>query len=94
MTNPVPTRSTDRPSSTFVSLGDRVRRAAGEAGVTLEYHDGVWTATDATTGERASGVSMAGAWASLRDVDAYTVHGWLDARGATLVRAPAFPAPE
>jgi hypothetical protein len=78
------------PTSTgpLVSLGDRVRRVAAEGGVSLDYRDGVWVATDTATGERASGLSMAGAWAGLRDVDAYTVHGWLDEADAALVRPP------
>ena len=33
---------------------------------------------------------MAGAWAGLRDVDVFTVHGWLEERGAAIVRPPSF----
>jgi hypothetical protein len=72
------------------SIGNRARRVAAEDGVSLTYGDGVWVATDRTTGERASDVSMAGAWAHLREVDVYTVHGWLDERDATVVRPPTF----
>jgi hypothetical protein len=78
-----------RPSTDpLVTLGDRIRRSAAEDGITLTFRDSVWIATDTATGDRASDVSMAGAWASLRDVDAFTVHRWLDERGASLVRPP------
>jgi hypothetical protein len=77
-------------SDPLVSLGDRVRRVADDDGVSLDFRDGVWVATDTTTGERASDLSMAGAWAGLRDVDVFTVHGWLEERGAAIVRPPSF----
>jgi hypothetical protein len=80
-----------RPSSSpFETLGDRVRRAAAAEGVSLDYRDGRWTATDTDTGEGATDVSMAGAWAALRETDVYAVHGLLRERGASLVRPPAF----
>lgn len=74
----------------FVSIGDRVRRAVEADGISLTYRDSVWIATDTTTGERASGVSMAAAWAHLRNVDTYTTHRWLHEKGVTVVRPPAF----
>lgn len=83
--------STDKPlSKSFVSIGDRLRRVVEADGISLTFRDSVWIATDTTTGERASDVSMAGAWAHLRDVDSYTAHHWLDESGVTVVRPPSF----
>jgi hypothetical protein len=78
-----------RPSiDPLVTLGDRVRRVAAEDGIAFSFQDSVWIATDTATGERASDVSMAGAWAGVRDVDVFTVHRWLDERNASVVRPP------
>ncbi|WP_318568991.1 hypothetical protein [Salinigranum marinum] len=80
-----------RPSTeALVTLGDRVHEAASQEGISLDYHDGLWTATDTTTGERATDLSMAGAWAGLRETDVYAVHALLEERGASIVRPSAF----
>lgn len=80
-----------RPSTeALVTLGDRVHRVASQEGISLDYRDGHWTATDTTTGERATDLSMAGAWAGLRETDVYAVHALLEERGASIVRPPAF----
>jgi hypothetical protein len=74
----------------LATLGDRVREAASREGISLDYHDGLWTATDTTTGERATDLSMASAWAGLRGTDVYAVHTLLEEHGASIVRPPAF----
>ena len=74
----------------FTSLADRVRLAAVDEGIELAFRDQCWIATDVETGEQASDLSMAGAWAHLRDVDVHEVHRRLATRGATIVRPPEF----
>jgi hypothetical protein len=56
---------------------DRVARLADAADVRLDFRDGVWIATDTTTGERASDLSQAGAWATLRECDVRTIRDHL-----------------
>jgi len=56
---------------------DRVERLARAADVRLDYSDGVWIATDTETGERASDITQAGAWATLRECDVRTIHDHL-----------------
>jgi hypothetical protein len=61
-------------------FGDRIKACAADAGIRLTYSHGIWVAEDVDTGERASDITIAGAWATLRGESLRDVHDYVMGR--------------